>query len=172
MTFEVDVAGRTRAVSIERAAGSPGHYRVTVDGKVFIVGAARVGDYDLSLTGDLSSTLSADVQVTPAGRRGEVLVSIAGRAVAVTVNGRRTRSGADTGAHPAGAQTVTAPMPGRVVRVLVGVGDEVAARQPLVVVEAMKMENDLRAPKPGRVTEVTVTRGTSVEAGKVLVVIE
>jgi biotin carboxyl carrier protein len=63
-------------------------------------------------------------------------------------------------------------MPGRIVRVLVGPGDEVTARQGVVVVEAMKMENELRAPKAGRVREVAVSPGVSVEAGRVLVVIE
>jgi biotin carboxyl carrier protein len=63
-------------------------------------------------------------------------------------------------------------MPGRVVRVLVAPGDEVERRQPVVVVEAMKMENELRSPKAGRVKDVAVTAGTSVEAGRVLVVIE
>jgi biotin carboxyl carrier protein len=63
-------------------------------------------------------------------------------------------------------------MPGRVVRVLVAPGDEVQARQAVVVVEAMKMENELRSPKAGRVKDVAVTPGTSVEAGRVLVVIE
>ena len=63
-------------------------------------------------------------------------------------------------------------MPGRVVRVLVAPGDTVAARQGVVVVEAMKMENELRSPKAGTVKEVAVTPGTSVEAGRVLVVIE
>jgi biotin carboxyl carrier protein len=62
-------------------------------------------------------------------------------------------------------------MPGRVVRVLVGPGDEVAARQGVVVVEAMKMENELRAPRAGRVKEIAVAAGASVEAGRVLVVI-
>jgi biotin carboxyl carrier protein len=62
-------------------------------------------------------------------------------------------------------------MPGRVVRVLVGPGDEVAVRQPLVVVEAMKMENELRSPKAGIVKEVTVSAGMSVDAGRVLVTI-
>jgi biotin carboxyl carrier protein len=172
MLFEVDIGGRARAVSVERAGGSPGRFRVLVDGTEYLVGAARIGDYDLSLTGELPSTLSADVQVTPAGGRGEVLVSIAGRVVAATVNGRRTGRTAEARAHPAGEQSVSAPMPGRVVRVLVTAGDEVAARQPVVVVEAMKMENELRAPKPGRVKEVTVAPGMSVDAGKVLVVIE
>jgi biotin carboxyl carrier protein len=171
MTFEVDVAGRTRTVSIERA-GTSGQYRVVVDGAEYQVDAARIGDYGLSLMGQLPCTFSRDVQVTPAGARGQVLVSFGGRVVAATVNGRRTGRAAEAGAHPAGEQTVTAPMPGRVVRVLVGTGDDVAAGQPVVVIEAMKMENELRSPKPGRVKEVTVTPGMSVDAGKVLVTIE
>jgi biotin carboxyl carrier protein len=63
-------------------------------------------------------------------------------------------------------------MPGRVVRVLVSPGDAVQARQGVVVVEAMKMENELRAPKAGTVREVNVAVGASVEAGRVLVVVE
>jgi biotin carboxyl carrier protein len=63
-------------------------------------------------------------------------------------------------------------MPGRVVRVLVSPGDEVSPSQGVVVVEAMKMENELRAPRGGRVKDVSVSPGTSVEAGRVLVVIE
>ena len=63
-------------------------------------------------------------------------------------------------------------MPGRVVRVLVAPGDEVVPRQGLVVVEAMKMENELRAPRAARVKDVKVTEGLSVEAGRVLVVLE
>ena len=62
-------------------------------------------------------------------------------------------------------------MPGRVVRVLVAVGDRVAARQGVVVVEAMKMENELRTPKGGTVKEIGVAVGTTVETGAVLVVI-
>jgi biotin carboxyl carrier protein len=62
-------------------------------------------------------------------------------------------------------------MPGRIVKVLVRPGDAVEARQPLVVVEAMKMENELRAPKAGTVTEVRVTEGSLVEARTVLVVV-
>jgi biotin carboxyl carrier protein len=63
-------------------------------------------------------------------------------------------------------------MPGRIARVLVAPGDEVAARQGVVVVEAMKMENELRSPKAGRVKDVAVAPGALVEAGRVLVVIE
>jgi len=56
--------------------------------------------------------------------------------------------------------------------VLVAAGDEVKARQPLVVVEAMKMENELSAPRAGRVKDVQVRDGTSVEAGRLLVIVE
>ena len=63
-------------------------------------------------------------------------------------------------------------MPGRAVRVLVSVGDHVRARQGVIVVEAMKMENELRAPRDGIVKDVRVAAGAAVEAGAVLVVIE
>jgi biotin carboxyl carrier protein len=62
-------------------------------------------------------------------------------------------------------------MPGRIVKVLVKPEEVVAARQALVVVEAMKMENELRAPRAGTVAEVRVTEGASVEANTVLVVL-
>ena len=171
MTFEIDVDGRTRNVSIERRAD--GKYRVVLDGAPQDLDATRVGVYGLSLLFDGDARVSHEVQVAPGVTRGELLVTVAGRTVPVTVNGRRTgRARADAGAGAHGEQAVTAPMPGRVVRVLVGPGDEVAARQAVVVVEAMKMENELRSPKAGRVREVTVTPGTSVEAGRVLLVVE
>ena len=112
------------------------------------------------------------MQVAPAGPAGNQLVHLDGRSLSVVVNGRRARRrGGDSGSHVAGEATVAAPMPGRVVRVLVGPGDAVKARQPIVVVEAMKMENELRSPKAGVVKEVSVSAGTSVEAGRSLVVI-
>ncbi|HZB24699.1 MAG TPA: acetyl-CoA carboxylase biotin carboxyl carrier protein subunit, partial [Vicinamibacterales bacterium] len=108
--------------------------------------------------------------VTPAGT--DVLVNVHGRTVSATLNGRRTGRGADLARQTQGEARIVAPMPGRIVRVLVGVGDHVAIRQPLVVVEAMKMENELRAPKAGRVKDVSATAGASVEAGRVLLVID
>ncbi|MEO6214238.1 MAG: biotin/lipoyl-containing protein, partial [Vicinamibacterales bacterium] len=116
---------------------------------------------------------SREVQVAPAAAHGELLITLGGRTVAATVNGRRTgRAGVEGGAVAHGQQAVVAPMPGRVLRVLVAAGDEVAARQAVVVVEAMKMENELRSPKAGRVKEVSVAPGTSVETGRVLIVVE
>lgn len=169
MTFEIQVNGRTRTVVVEKAAA--GRFRVSLDGEVHEIDATRVGTYGLSLL-EVTSGRVHDVQVTPGGTRGEVLVTTGGRTIAATLNGRRTgRAGAEGGSAD-GEQAVTAPMPGRVVRVLVSPGDEVAVRQGVVVVEAMKMENELRSPKAGRVKEVSVTPGMSVEAGRTLVVIE
>ena len=171
MTFEIDISGRTRTISIERRP--KGTYRVTLDGTHHDLDAARVGVYGLSLLVDGEAGVSREVQVTPGSTRSELLITLAGRMVAATVNGRRTsRGGADSGGGTHGEQAITAPMPGRVVRVLVAPGDEVAARQGVVVVEAMKMENELRSPKAGRVKDVQVTPGTSVEAGRVLLVVE
>jgi biotin carboxyl carrier protein len=88
----------------------------------------------------------------------------------VTVNGRR-RVGASAPAA-VGPQRIAAPMPGKIVRVFVRPGDAVTARQPLVVVEAMKMENELRASRDGTVAEVHVREGVLVEAGTPLIVIQ
>ena len=170
MTFEIDINGRTRRVAVARTAA--GRYRVLLDGEPHDLDVARVGAYGLSLL-DGESGLSREVQVTPGMSVGELLVSLAGRTIGATVNGRRKgRGGAEGAAGAHGEQAVTAPMPGRVVRVLVAAGDQVAVRQGLVVVEAMKMENELRSPKAGRVKELNVAPGASVEAGRVLLVVE
>ncbi len=95
-----------------------------------------------------------------------------GRTVPVVVNGRTRRRGTTADAGREGLQPVVAPMPSSVVRVLVKPGDAVTARQGLVVVEAMKMENELAAARDGHVKEVSVTEGQLVEAGRLLVVID
>jgi biotin carboxyl carrier protein len=171
MTFEIEVNGRTRTVTVERAA--PGRYRIAVDRRPYDVDAARVGNFGLSMLFDSEAGKAREVLVTPSSVRGELLVSVDGRVATATVNARRTgRGGADGGGAAQGEQAIVAPMPGRIVRILVAAGDEVAAKQGVIVVEAMKMENELRSPKTGRVKNVAVTPGTSVEVGRVLVVIE
>ena len=169
MTFEIDINGRTRTVTVDRP--STGHFRVTLDGETRQLDVVRCGVHGLSMIlGE--ERVSRELQVTPTGSPGEVLVTVSGRIMAATINARQTGRGGDGGTAAAGEVAVTAPMPGRVLRVLVQAGDDVAARQSVVVVEAMKMENELRAPKAGRVKDVHVTAGTSVEAGRVLMVIE
>jgi biotin carboxyl carrier protein len=84
---------------------------------------------------------------------------------------RRARRGL-RGGGAGGPQTLKAPMPGKVVKHLVAVGDRVSAGQGVVVVEAMKMENELRAPAEGVVKALPAAEGTPVEAGAPLVVLE
>jgi biotin carboxyl carrier protein len=71
-----------------------------------------------------------------------------------------------------GLEVIKSPMPGKVVRLLVAAGDDVVARQGLVVVEAMKMQNELKAPRAGRVASVSVKVNEPVTAGSVLLMIE
>lgn len=170
MTFDIEIEGRRRAVSVERI--DPSRFRVVLDGETHLVNAVRVDEFGLSLLLEGERESSREIQVAPVGARGQLLAVIEGRTVAVTVNGRRSRRAASAPSGPGAAERpVLAPMPGRVVRVLVGPGDEVSARQPLVVVEAMKMENELTSPRAGIVKEVTVSAGMSVDAGRVLVTI-
>ncbi len=81
---------------------------------------------------------------------------------------KRTGRAADA----TGRSSIAAAMPGKIVRVLVAVGDEVAAGQGIMVVEAMKMQNELKAPRDGRVTAIEVKENDSVNAGAVLATIE
>ncbi len=182
MTFEVELAGRVRTVAVERT-DRDGRFRVTLDGESHVLDVARAGEFGWSLLATVpfsgaespekeTVSVSTDLQIAPGGLPGEMLVTLEGRTTAVTVNGRRRGRAVEGGSHGEGDVTLVAPMPGRVVRVLVSAGDEVTARQGIVVVEAMKMENELRAPRAGRVKEIGVAAGTSVEAGRVLAVIE
>jgi len=102
---------------------------------------------------------------------GELRVKLRDRLYPVKVVDRKQRRGAmDQGLE--GQQQLTAPMPGKVVRLLCAVGDEVAAGQGVVVVEAMKMQNELKSPKKGKVAKILVAEGDTVNAGDALAVVE
>ena len=174
MNFEVEIGERVRAVGVVRK-GTMLH--VTIDGKTHIVDARRVGESALSLLihaegAAQARSVDASFAQMPAG---DLDVHIDGRVVSLQIRpagsfGRQKKAG--LGGAGSGPQPVIAPMPGKVVRVLVKPGDEVKARQGLVVVEAMKMENELRAARDGRVRDVSVREGQSVDAGAVLLVVE
>ena len=100
-------------------------------------------------------------------------VAIRGNNHLVTViDPRRLRTDEDADKHDHGSAEIIAPMPGKVVRVLVEAGQEVEAGAGLVVVEAMKMQNELKSPRAGSVVSIKVAAGDTVEAGTLLVVIE
>ena len=105
---------------------------------------------------------------------GEVSVQVNGQVTRVDIADERTLRlrAASAGFSVEGKQTLAAPMPGKVVKVLVKPGDAVEEGQGLVIIEAMKMENELKSPKAGKVIEVAAKEGVAVEAGTKLVVVE
>lgn len=185
MMFDVAIGDRVRTVGVVRKGGV---LHVEVDGRLHIVDARRVSESVVSMLvqaeGDRAPARSVDAAFAshrPAplslgeGRAGDIDVHVDGRTIAVEIRpagsfGRQKKHG--PGGQASGPQRITAPMPGKVVRVLVKPGDDVVARQGLVVVEAMKMENELRAARTGRVRDVAVAEGQSVDAGAVLLVVE
>jgi biotin carboxyl carrier protein len=94
------------------------------------------------------------------------------RYVVMLTDPKRLRGTAASGSHADGAARILAPMPGKVVRVLVEQGAQVEAGAGMIVVEAMKMQNEMKAPKTGVVTALNVSVGTTVNGGDVLAVIE
>ena len=85
---------------------------------------------------------------------------------------KRLRGSAIAGASSDGAAEIRTAMPGKVVRIIMDVGASVESGDAVMVVEAMKMQNDLKAPKPGVIKEIRVAKGQTVSAGDVLAVIE
>lgn len=175
MRYELEVEGRRRQVQVTRTNG---RFDVEVDGRRWSIDAVRLDAQTLSLLIE-----PADPRAAPSGGQSAEIILAAnagassltarvdGTPVQVTPNTRARQRGGGDGAQAGGPQRLMAPMPGKVVRVLVAKGDTVIARQAVVVVEAMKMENELRATRAGRVTEVVVRDGQSVEAGALLAVI-
>ena len=88
------------------------------------------------------------------------------------IDPKRLRSGQGSAAHHAGAAEIVSPMPGKIVRVLVKAGANVEAGAGIIVVEAMKMQNEMKAPKAGVVVSINAEEGATVSAGDVLAVIE
>ena len=174
MQYDVEIGGRARHVVVRREGD---RFQVSIDGRRFDVDAVRIDAHVLSLIvetgGNAARSASFEVTVAPDAASSQLIVRVGTMPVVVGLNGRR-RFGqrgprADAGTGP---QRITAPMPGKIVRVLVRIGDAVAARQPLVVVEAMKMENELRAGRAGTIAELHAQEGQSVDAGALLVVIQ
>ena len=109
-----------------------------------------------------------------AGAKLEFLnVSLRSRDYAIhLIDPKRLRGSQSSGAHDHGAVQIVASMPGKVVRLLVEVGAQVEAGAGIVVVEAMKMQNEMKSPKAGVVTSLSATAGATVNAGDVLAEIE
>lgn len=175
MTFAVEVCGRRHRVEVMRTATGD---HISIDGRMFTSQMAGTPPFWSLLVDEGTSTArtspfrSHEVGFDLDETTGTLSVSVDGSIVPVRLVDRGSSRARDAeGGEPTGVQSLRAPMPGRIVRVLVAHGERVAARQPLVVMEAMKMENELHSPLAGTVTEVRVEAGETVEADAVLVVV-
>jgi biotin carboxyl carrier protein len=99
-------------------------------------------------------------------------VEIGGRTFQVEIRDPRERTRKGAGAGAAGRQSIVAPMPGKVIRILVAPGDAVEAGQGLIVVEAMKMQNEMKAPRAGVIAQLHASEGATVAVGETLLIIE
>lgn len=174
MRYEVEVGGTRREVQVTRQNG---RYDVVIGDRRWSIDVAAIGGETLSLlvstasdaTGPASGGVSEEIVLAANPGLGTWTARVDGVPIEFNPNSRSRRRGEAT--HGDGPQRLVAPMPGKVVRVLIQPGDTVTARQPLVVIEAMKMENELRAARDGRVTDVAVRDGQSVDAGTLLAII-
>ena len=162
MRYEVEIEGQRRVVEIRQVPG--GGYALSVDGapvRTIQVGALGPSEWRLTEDG-VTRAVSAAV----AGDR--VDVQVADHALVATVIDPRDRV---TLADGAAEGVVATPMPGLVSRILVQEGQDVDAGQVLLVVEAMKMENEFKSRIAGRVAQIHVTAGVAVDAGALLVTV-
>ena len=166
MNLEAAVDGKVHRVEV---AGRGGRYTVTVDGQALDVDVRAVGSAFASLIVQPDGrSFDVGLEARPGGYR----VVVGGQDFSVDLV-ETTRAGpASARRGAAGPARLVAPMPGRIVRVLAEPGQAVEAGQGLVVMEAMKMENELRSPRAGRVAEVHARERQAVEMGALLVVVD
>jgi biotin carboxyl carrier protein len=170
MRYEVQLASsnseeKTRVVELDRDASG---WRVTLDGRPVAVDAVEIAPNTLSI---LLDGQSFEVSVTPSPD-GKLKLQTGSQEFTAEVIDPRAWSGRRHAAvEVEGRQQILAPMPGKVVRLLVKAGEHVEAGQGLLVVEAMKMQNEIRSPKSGTVERVLAKEGQPVNPGEVLCIV-
>jgi biotin carboxyl carrier protein len=170
--YSVELAGSEREISVEKLDGN--RVRVTHAGAARIYEAVRVAQSARASTWSLvpdGGGRQALVDVD--GVAPDLTVTLDNRSVPIKLTSARAKVAGRAAPPPkVAASSVLSPMPGKVVKVLVAAGDVVKSGQGVVVVEAMKMENELKAPKDGKVKAVAVKEGQAVEAGQSLVTLD
>lgn len=164
MKYEAEIDGHPLSLELEE---SDGKVSVVIDGRSYALEVVRpeAGVYQL-FVGD--KVYEARVS---SGDKDALQINLRGRLfTAKLIDRKHRRPGAESGDDS--QKQLLAPMPGKVVRVLLKAGDEVSAGQGVVVVEAMKMQNEIKSPKAGRLLEVRVGEGDTVSANQTLAVVE
>lgn len=167
MNYEVSQKkGETKTVGLREVDDN--HYEITIDGQTVHVDAAKSGKTIYSIIEDGKQF---EVIIDESGAHGfDVLV--AGQLFHLTALDERSRLLTSTAKTVAtGPQRVESEMPGKVVKILVQPGTPVVEGQGVVILEAMKMENEIKSPIEGVVVELGVTEGQTVESGAALFVV-
>ena len=168
MRYFATLNGKERTIDLEHLGGT--QFRIVIDGGTpAIVDGARV---EGSVIHMLRGTESHDVDVEEDGDALNLLVGDDVVNLELVDERKKRLKSAKSAGGSEGKALVRAPMPGKVVKVLVEAGAEVAEGAGLIIIEAMKMENELRSPRAGKVTGIFVKEGQTVEGKTELVTIE
>ncbi len=162
MVYDITISGKIHRLELQRAERS---WQIRLDGLKISADVEQIDPETLSiLVGGKSFEVrrEADGKMFLEGRRYDVSVD--------DPRSWRGRKRAGTGNE--GPHKLTASMPGRIVRVLAAEGDKISAGQGIAVVEAMKMQNEIKSPKPGTLKKLLARPGMNVHAGEVLAVVE
>jgi biotin carboxyl carrier protein len=166
MKYEIVINGARRSVEFTPPMHGASRVTFTVDGWLVEADAIRIssGAYSVILSG-------RSLEITAEESSNGLLLRANGREFRVEIiDPRSWRRGRGAGIELEGRQQLIAPMPGKIVRVLVAAGQQVNAGQGLLVIEAMKMQNEIRSPKSGTV-EKLAREGQTVYAGEVLAIV-
>ena len=164
MTYDVTINGQCYRLELDRAEG---RWSCRLDGREIEVDAVLARPDVLSLR---IGNKVYEVKSERVG--GELCLSVGSVLFAAEVRDPRSLRGRARATDDQGPRKLTAPMPGKIVRVLVRKGEEVQPGEGILVVEAMKMQNEIKSPKKGTIQEILVIEGAAVNAGDVLAVIE
>jgi biotin carboxyl carrier protein len=164
MTYDITIDGKNYRLELNRADG---RWLCRLDGRDVEVDAVLARPDVLSLRiGNRAYEVKCERVA------GETHLWVGSARFAVEVRDPRSLRGRARAVDDRGPKKLTAPMPGKIVRVLVSEGDQVGAGAGVLVVEAMKMQNEIKSPKKGRIQKILVGEGAAVNAGDVLAIVE
>lgn len=164
MTYDITIGGKNYRVELERVDGC---WSCRLDGRAVEVDAVLARPDVLSLR---LRNKAYEVKCERVGS--EVHLWVGSQRFAADIRDPRSFRSRSRAIDDHGPRKLTAPMPGKVVRVLVSEGEEVETGKGVIVVEAMKMQNEIKSPKKGKVQKVLVETGAPVNAGDVLAIVE
>jgi biotin carboxyl carrier protein len=164
MLYDITIDGKKYRLDLNRADG---RWSCRLNGREFDIDAILARPDVLSLRiGDLAYEVKSERVAT------DLHLWVGSRCFTVDVRDPRSLSGRTRAGDDRGPRKIVAPMPGKVVRLLVHEGDEVEPGRGVAVVEAMKMQNEIKSPKKGTIRKILVSEGAAVNAGDVLAIVE